>query len=395
MDLQQRVLQEIKREEVVALTQELVRIPSYYGVPGVETKVARFIADFLQREGITAATEEIFEERSNVYAALPGKAGGRSLLFCGHIDTVPPHNMEIEPFEAYLAEGKIYGRGAADMKGGVAAMLVAMAALKRAGVQLSGDVRFAGVVGEESPNTSEGARALVEKGIKTDMAIIGEATNLEIAAAHKGMEWLKIEVRGKAAHGSVPQNGINAISKAAKIIQAIETGVVPRLKQRIHPLVGSPTINIGRIEGGVLNNIVPDSCWFSLDRRWIPGETLEEVLSELQAVIDGLHAEDPELEAKIIQQPETLGRGPMEIESDHPLVLALGHAVRQQLGKEPVVKGVVYWTDGAHLSRAGIPTVVFGPGDIAQAHAAVEFVETEQLFKAAQIYALTALEVCS
>lgn len=302
--------------------------------------------------------------------------------------------MEIEPFQAYIKEGKLYGRGAVDMKGSVAAMLAAMAALKRAGVEFRGSIKFAGVVGEEAPGTSEGVRALIKRGIGADWAVVGEATGLEIACAHKGMEWLKIEVRGKAAHGSVPQQGINAITKAAKIIQALETKVVPRLKERVHPLVGSPTLNIGRIEGGVQANIVPDYCRFILDRRYIPGETLEEVRGEVQEVIAELKREDPELDAQIVPQRESTGRGPMETAVDHPLVKALQRAGADILGHEPVVKGVDYWTDGAHLVKAGIPTVVFGPGHIAQAHGAVEFVEVEQLVKAAKVYALTALELC-
>lgn len=394
MELSERVLREIQREEVVRLAQDLVRIPSYLGIPGVETGLAEYIAAYLQRQGVKSELEEIFDGRCNVYGSLPGTGRGQRLLFCGHLDTVPPHNMEIEPFAAYLDDGKIYGRGAVDMKGGLAAMLAAMAALKRAGAVLAGEVHFAGVVGEESPNTSEGARALAAKSKVADMAIIGEATSLHIAAAHKGMEWLKIEVKGKAAHGSVPEKGVNAIIKAARIIQAIEQELVPRLKDRVHPLLGSPTLNIGRIQGGILNNIVPDSCWFSLDRRWIPGETLEDVLGELQAVIDKLKAKDPELEAVLVEQQETVGRGPMEIPLDHPLIKALATVIDQQFAARPVTKGVVYWTDAAHLARADIPTVVFGPGDIAQAHAAVEYIDADQIYQAARIYALTALKVC-
>jgi succinyl-diaminopimelate desuccinylase len=394
VDIRQKVLEQITEDEVVALAQKLVRIESYYGVPNVETAVAECICDYLRGEGIASEAKEIFEGRSNAYGTLEGTGTGKTLLFCGHIDTVPPNNMETEPFEAYIEEGKIYGRGTADMKGGVAAMLVAMAALKRAGVKLRGTVKFAGVAGEESPNTSEGARALVEQGKVADMAIVGEATNLNIAAAHKGMEWLKIEVKGRAAHGSVPEKGVNAIMKATKVLQAIENKIVPKLKERVHPLVGTPTINIGRIQGGVLNNIVPDFCWFSLDRRWIPGETLEGVIREIQEVITELQKLDPDLEAKIIRQGETFGRGPMEIPVSHPLVQVVTQAATEVLGQEPKIMGVVYWTDGAHLAKAGIPTLIFGPGDIAEAHAAVEFVDIKQLYKAAQVYALTALNIC-
>jgi succinyl-diaminopimelate desuccinylase len=242
MDVRQKVLEQITEAEVVALTQQLVRIESYFGVPNVETAVAKYISSFLKAEAIDSEIKEIFDGRSNVYGSLLGQKTGPTLLFCGHIDTVPPNNMEIEPFNAYIEDGKIYGRGAADMKGGVAAMLLAMAAIKRAGVKLKGAIKFAGVVGEESPNTSEGARALVAEGKVADMAIVGEATNLDIAAAHKGMEWLKVEVKGKAAHGSVPDKGVNAIVKAAQIF-APEFITILDLAVEVSPLSSSRVRN--------------------------------------------------------------------------------------------------------------------------------------------------------
>ncbi|MEI7884655.1 MAG: M20 family metallopeptidase [Clostridia bacterium] len=390
------VLDLIKKSEVVALTQELVRIKSYLGVEGVETELAEYIAKFLQDNGMGAKLQEVFAGRCNVLGSLTDfkQVSGKRLLLCGHMDTVSPEQMEIEPFTAYLKDGKLWGRGSVDMKGGLAAMLIAMKAVHQAGIKLTGDVLFAGVVGEESPNTSEGARYLADQEKIADMAIIGEATKLGIAVAHKGMTWFKITVVGKAAHGSMPEAGINAIVYAAKIIEKINNSLIPKLAMREHHFVGKPTLNIGKIEGGMQNNIVPANCWFSLDRRWIPGETIEGLQLELEEIIRNLQQDYPELQATVIEMPETQGRAPMEIDVKHQLVEVLKAAVGEVCSTNPPLIGVVYWTDGAHLAASGIPTVVFGPGDIHEAHAAVEFVDTEDLYQAALVYAKVILEIC-
>ena len=392
----ERVLNLIKKAEVVALTQELVKIKSYLGIEGVETELAEYIANFLKDNGIGAKIEQVFDSRYNVLGSLQNftEVTGKKLLLCGHMDTVSPDQMEIEPFTAYINDDKIWGRGTADMKGGLAAMLIAMKAVRQAGIKLTGDVLFAGVVGEESPNTSEGARYLAVQEKIADMAIIGEATKLGIAVAHKGMTWFKITVIGRAAHGSMPEAGINAIVYAAKIIEKINNTLIPQLAEKKHYFVGKPTLNIGKIEGGMQNNIVPASCWFSLDRRWIPGETITDLQQELEAIIQTLQEDYPDLQALVQEMPETVGRAPMEIDVDHQIVRALEHAVSDVCLTKPTPIGVVYWTDGAHLAAAGIPTVVFGPGDIHEAHAAVEFVNTEDLYQAALIYAKVILEIC-
>ncbi len=391
---QRDVLERIREEDVVALAGELVRIPSHYQVPGGETGVARHIGDYLESRGITSRVREVFDGRSNVYGTLEGDRPGPTLLFCGHMDTVLPEGMVHPPFGAELRDGMLWGRGAVDMKGGLAAMLVAMAALKEAGVSLAGSLGFAGVVGEESPNNSEGARALVQDWPVVDLAVVGEPTDLNVAVYHKGMTWLRVHVGGKAGHASHPEDGINAIVVASRIIARLQDQLVPVLASRSHPYVSGPTLSIGRIEGGIQNNIIPDSCWFSLDRRIMPGEQQAEVIREIEEVADDVVRAFPGASFQIEEQPETAGRGPME-SGPGRLSRAFSSCGLSVTGTRLPVTGVDYWTDGTHLFRAGAETVVFGPGSISQAHSAEEFIAVSQMTQAARLYALAAMRLLS
>ncbi len=388
------VLQHIEDNEVVMLTRELVSIPSHYMVEGGETALAEHIQRRLTREGIQATTETVFDERSNVSASMMGSdEQGKRLLFCGHIDTVLPDGMDHEPFVADMKNGLLWGRGSVDMKGGNAAMLLAMMAIKRSGIELKGSLHYAGVVGEESPNNSEGAKHLVARGDVYDYAVVGEATGLKVAGFHKGMSWLKVRVKGKACHASKPKNGINAVSIASRMIVALEDELVPELAKRSHPYVSAPTLSIGRVQGGLQNNTVPDECWFSMDRRLIPGESIEGAKGEIQKTIGKVAAAYPGASFTIEEEPETEGRSALESGIDNELVDALVSEIESLTGETAQVGGVDYWTDGAHLARMGTKTVVFGPGDIAQAHASTEYVAVDQLVACAKIYARLAVNL--
>jgi acetylornithine deacetylase/succinyl-diaminopimelate desuccinylase len=390
------VLQHIEDNEVVMLTRELVSIPSHYKVEGGESDLAEHIQRRLTREGIEATTQSVFDGRSNVYASMKGnEEQGKSLLFCGHIDTVLPGGMDHEPFAADMKNGLLWGRGSVDMKGGNAAMLLAMMAVKRSGIELKGSLHYAGVVGEESPNNSEGAKHLVSRGLIYDYAVVGEATALKVAGFHKGMSWLKVRVKGKACHASKPKNGINAVSIASRMIVALEDVLVPKLAERNHPYVSAPTLSIGRIQGGLQNNTVPDECWFSMDRRLIPGESIEGATQEIRETIGQIAEAYPGASFSIEEEPETEGRSTLESGVDNELVDALAMEIEAITGEKAQVGGVDYWTDGAHLARMGTKTVIFGPGDIAQAHAATEFVAVDQLVASAKIYARLAVNLLS
>lgn len=383
-------------EELVQLTQTLIKIPSHKDTPGREKEVAEYIYNFCRENGLEAELQKVDGERCNVLAYLKGDGKGRSLMLNGHTDTVPPYNMTVDPFGAEIKDGCIFGRGAVDMKGALACMLTAMLALKRSGAKLKGDVVFAGVIGEEE--RSEGTEYIVKSGLKTDGAIVGEPSNYEYAIGHRGLEWLEIVIKGKAAHGGVPHLGVNAIEKAAVLINKIKKELYPRLEERFNEYMGPSVMNFGVIEGGSQPSTVADKCSIKIDRRYIPGETVETVLKEYQDIIDAIKAEDPEFDAEIIRMPNnmlTLDHLPLMTPPEDPIVLAVRESIKEVIGREPEITRRRGWTDAALLSNfAKIPTVVFGPGDISYSHTKDERVKIVDLEKAVDIYSRVIQRFC-
>jgi acetylornithine deacetylase/succinyl-diaminopimelate desuccinylase len=223
-------------EELISLTRNLIQIPSHKDARGREKSVAEYIYVFCESNGIDAELQPVEGERCNVLAYLRGDGSGRTLMLNGHTDTVPPYNMTVDPFGAEVVNGEIFGRGAVDMKGALASMLVSMLAIKRSGRRLRGNVIFSGVIGEEEK--SEGTEYIVKSGLKADGAIVGEPSNYEYAIGHRGLEWLEIIIKGKAAHGGVPNLGINAIEKAAVLIERIKKNLYPKLESRYNEYMG-------------------------------------------------------------------------------------------------------------------------------------------------------------
>ncbi len=373
----------IDRKEVVDLLSDLVRIPSVYprmaGGKG-EAEVAHYLADRLRALGLTPKVTDVHPGRPNVLVTIPGQTGGRHLLFEAHTDTVPPSTGQADPFVPRSEGDRLYGRGSCDTKASVAAAFSALASVlplreRRATISL------AFMMGEELGH--EGAKQLAASGFRADGAVIGEPTGLDVVVAHKGaVRWRMVTI-GRSAHSSNPKKGCNAIVKMAAVIRALEKGLIPVLKERRHPLLGPPTLCVGRIEGGLQVNIVPDRCAIELDWRILPGETWDCARKELEAVLAPARAEDPELHVEI-EEPYQSFAG-LETPLDAPIVRLAREAVRRIDGEHPV-RGVAYGTDGAELSPAGIPCVVLGPGDIAQAHTSTEYVEIQQVVKAAAIY---------
>ncbi|MBA1335479.1 MAG: Acetylornithine deacetylase [Firmicutes bacterium] len=383
-------------DELVQLTQALIAIPSHKDVPSREKEVAEYIYNFCRQNGLEAELQKVDGDRCNVLVYLRGEGSGRSLMLNGHTDTVPPYNMTIDPFGAEIKEGSIYGRGAVDMKGAIACMLMSMLALKRSEAKLKGDVIFAGVIGEEE--RSEGTEYIVKSGLKTDGAIVGEPSNYEYAIGHRGLEWLEIVIKGKAAHGGVPHLGVNAIEKAAVLINRIKEELYPKLEGRYNEYMGPSVMNFGVIAGGSQPSTVADSCSIKIDRRYIPGETVETVLKEYQDIIDGIKAEDPEFDAEIIRMPNnmlTLDHLPLMTPPEDPIVSAVRESLREVIGREPDITRRRGWTDAALLSNfAKIPTVVVGPGDISYSHTKDERVSIEDLEKAVDIYTRVIQKFC-
>lgn len=384
------------QKELIKLTQDLIKIPSHKDVPNREKEVVDFIYRFCKENELEVELQDVDGERKNVLVYLRGTGNGKTLMFNGHTDTVPPYNMTIDPFKAEVKDGYIWGRGASDMKGPIASMLISMLAIKRSGIKLKGDIIFAGVLGEEEQ--SEGTEMLVKSGIKADGCIVGEPSNYEYAIGHRGLEWIEIKVKGKAAHGGVPNLGINAISKAAKLILKIEEEIYPKLKERFNEYMGPSVMNFGRIEGGSQPSTVADWCSIILDRRYIPGEDVESVFREYQDVIDALKEEDPDFDAELIRMEEnflTLDHLYLMTDPKDPIVLSTKNAIRKVIGREPEITRRRGWTDAALLSNfAKIPTVVTGPGNIAYSHTKDERVEIKHLIDYVDVYGKIAMEFC-
>jgi acetylornithine deacetylase/succinyl-diaminopimelate desuccinylase len=296
--------------------------------------------------------------------------------------------MSIDPFKAEMKDNVILGRGAVDMKGPIASILVTILAIKRSGLKLRGDVIFTGVIGEEE--RSEGTEFLVKSGLKADGAIVGEPSNYEYSIGHRGLEWIEIRVKGKAAHGGMPQLGINAIEKAASLIERIRKDLYPELKKRFNEYMGPSVMNFGVINGGNQPSTVADECCIKIDRRYIPGETVASVIKEYQDIIDSMRSEDPEFEAEIIRMPNnmlTMDHLYLMTNQNDPIVFSVKESIKEVIRREPEITRKRGWTDAALLSNYGnIPTVIFGPGKISASHTKDEGIEVSQLIDAVEIY---------
>ena len=335
-----------------------------------EGRVADFLAAWAARAGLEVDLQAVQPGRMNLLAVL--RARGRvkqRILLAPHLDTVPAASPE--QFEPRLTQERIFGRGACDTKGSVAAMLSAVARVAAGGPRpASTEVIFAGLVDEE--HAQLGARALAKCGLKARLAIVGEPTELRVVTAHKGSLWLGLETRGRAAHGSRPELGRNAVYEMARVVSMIETVYARLLRRRRHPLPGRATINVGAIAGGAQPNIVPDLCRIRLDRRTLPGETPRAVRAELAALCAAHRFKVRVTDEKPF---DSLA---LETDPTRRLVRRLFQIAGQ---KKP--QGVDYFCDAAVLAAGGVPSVVFGPGDIAQAHTSDEWISRASLASAA------------
>jgi acetylornithine deacetylase/succinyl-diaminopimelate desuccinylase len=298
-----------------------------------------------------------------------------------------------DAYRPVVRDGRLYGRGAVDMKAALAAMVTCLEVLSAADVRFSGELVLTAVADEESG--SAGMQALTAGGTSpgasapADFAIVGEPTAMKVARAHKGAMWIEVDFEGVATHGSVPHEGVNAAYHAARFITAVESELVPRLSGRTHPVLGSATVNVGVVRGGDRPPMVPARCSVQLDRRWLPGERHAEVLDEIRGIVEELHRADPRVRGVVREMEGTSAfvHAPLECPADHPGVGLLSDTVGRCVpgAGEPI--GVNFWTDGALLAaRTGAPTVVCGPGHIAQAHSLDEWVALDQVRAATDVY---------
>lgn len=361
---------------VLALLADLVRInsvnPSYEGGQS-EAGVVNYLQEYFEHFSIETRQQEAFPGRPNLIARLPGRDSSRRLLFEAHTDTVSVSGMTIPPFEPAISEGRLYGRGSCDTKAGLAAMVHAATSLKSAGIVPPCEVWVVAAADEEF--SFRGVSRLLE-GLQATAAVVSEPTQMRVAIASKGVLRWRIQCRGKAAHSSKPQTGINAITNMARVILALEEDTA-RLRSIAHPLLGNATLNIGVIEGGRQVNIVPDLCTIELDRRLLPGESIREVLEHYRSILDpGLdaHFETPMLEDEALEtSPETD-------------LVRCALRVARELGVNPTPLGVPFGTDASKFSRAGIPSIICGPGSIDLAHGPIEYVEISQVEQAVEFY---------
>lgn len=380
----------IDRNYLHATLAELIRINSINPslVPGGagEIAIANYIADNLKRLGLEVAIHEAEPGRPSVVATLKGKGGGRSLLLNGHIDTVGVDGMP-EPFSAAIREGKMFGRGAYDMKGSIAACMAALKALVDGGEHLRGDVILTAVADEEyaSIGTAE-----VIKQVKAEAAIVTEPTEMEICLAHKGFVWLEVEVLGRAAHGSRFGEGVDANMRMGRFLAELDKLEQELRARKPHPLVGPPSLHAAILQGGTELSMYAASSKLQIERRTIPGETEAQVTGELQKIVDKLTAADPSFKATI---KTLLVRESFETPADAPIVKAITQAATDLLIKPPPYVGRPFWMDAALLSAAGIPTVVMGPVG-AGAHAKEEWVDLGSVEEMAHILAQAAINFC-
>jgi acetylornithine deacetylase len=378
------------QEQVVHLLTDLVRIesinPALVPGGGGEAPIARYVVEFLKSVGLEARLQEVGPGRFNVLGILRGSGAGKSLMLNGHVDTVGVAGMQ-EPFSARVEAGRLYGRGAQDMKGGLAAALAAVAALAR-GPKLKGNVVLAAVADEE--HQSLGTRALRQEA-RTDAAIVMEPTSLEVATAHKGFVWAEIETFGRAAHGSRPQEGLDAIAFMGRVL-----GEVERLQERLasgpqHPLLGCGSIHASLIAGGQELSSYPAQCRLSVERRLVPGENASTLAAELNDIVARLGAQDPRFQAQV-----TLGysASPLETPRENAIVQCLATCVARVTGHEAVLGTQSFWTDAALLSEAGIASVLFGPGGEGL-HSAAEYVRVDDVVLCARALAECARDFCS
>ena len=327
--------------------------PSLVAGAAGEAAIARVLVQELRSCGLDVEVQEAAHNRPNVIGVLEGRAPGRSLMFCGHVDTVGVAGMT-RPFDPVEHDGRLYGRGAQDMKGGVAAMIGAARVVAESGGLATGRLIVACVVDEE--HSSIGADALVTKW-RADAGVVTEPTDLQVAVAHKGFEWVEVETEGRAAHGSRPRDGRDAIVRMGRVLVELEALDRTLQSGRAHALVGPPSLHASLIEGGRELSSYPDRCVLQIERRTIPGESDGAGTREVADIMQRLAQRDAEFRGT---SRSMFARSPYEIPSSHELP-ALLRSAAHDCGASSELIGMSFWTDAAVLGGAGIPSVLFGP----------------------------------
>ena len=371
-----------------SLLSRLVACPSVnphgrdpHTAPYGEERLVALLDELTQAWGAETRAPEVVPGRPNFIAHWPGADPSRAIMFEAHSDTVPGDDMAIPPFKPEVRDGRLYGRGACDTKGPMAAMLLGIRRFLDGGAPPPVSVYFCSTCDEEMG--ARGARGLIASDFKPDLAIVGEPTDLSICHAHKGTLRWNIRTRGVAVHSSAPERGVNAVHHMARIVDRIHTDVAQTLRGRTHPLLGHATIGVGIIRGGTQVNVVPAACEIDVDRRLLPGEDRAEAQRELRAALDALRDELPDLDYTC---EETQYYDPFEVSVDSEPCRLVAAACRATIG-EPLFTTAPWSANAGVFAAAGVPCVLFGPGSIRQAHTKDEFIELDQVEKAAGVVA--------
>ncbi|MFN2636736.1 MAG: ArgE/DapE family deacylase [Gemmatimonadaceae bacterium] len=370
----------IQRGDAIALARTLIKIDSRNPTlapdsPG-EGGCANALAEVLDDWGFVVQVIEISPGRANVVARL-GPADAPALMLNGHLDVVGVEGMIHEPFAANIRDDRLYGRGSADMKGGLAA--VCAAAALGANETARRQVLVTAVADEE--HESLGMRALLAAGVECEAAIIAEPTRLAICPSHRGFAWFEIAFTGRAAHGSRYDQGVDAITHAGLLLADLDSFEKTRESGARHRLLGRGSLHASTIEGGVGMSTYPAACKLRIERRTVPGETAEIATQEILEACARVRRNHPDFNAQVTLITAQL---PSDVASDAPIVLRLVNAIEGE-GMVAEIEGLSAWTDAALLNAAGIPTVCFGPGDIGMAHSAEEFVAIDEIERATRV----------
>jgi acetylornithine deacetylase len=379
-------------DPTITLLRDLISIDSVNPllVPGAagEREIGEFVANQLRPAGVDVQVQPVADRRANVVGVIEGQQAGRTLMLCGHMDTVGVTGMD-SPFDPVQKDGRIFGRGSQDMKGGLAAMMSAILHLARTGALSAGRVILAAVIDEEY--ASSGADALVKQW-KADAAVVGEPTDMKIAVGHKGFEWVEITTEGIAAHGSRPADGRDAIMRMGRVLSRLEQLDRELQSRNPHPIHGTASLHASLIDGGHELSTYPDRCTLKMERRTIHGEPNHCGLEEAKRVIEALHSEDHEFKASA---------KPLFSRPPYLTPFAAGNELAKRIatnitrgGGQPVTGGMSFWTDAAILGASGIPSVVFGPGG-AGLHSVSEYVVAEDVLTCRDALIELAKDFCS
>jgi acetylornithine deacetylase/succinyl-diaminopimelate desuccinylase family protein len=365
------------------LLRDLVRLPSVNpmgrtvtGEEFYEHRVTDYLERFFIDLGVPYKRTPVAPPRDNIVAQYESPGANVTFLFEVHQDTVPVDGMTIDPFAGDVHDGKLYGRGACDVKGGMTSMLIAFARLVREKPAGAANVVLACTVDEE--HTFLGVQELMKDGYRADFAVVAEPTRLQVVDTHKGVVRWKLRTEGRACHSSRPDQGVNAIYAMAKVLPAIEEYADQLMRSTTHPRLGPPTLSVGRIEGGVSVNTVPDSCVIEVDRRLLPGEGAQKAWIDFTAHLVGLPTGSWKCDAVWMACPALEALPAPELRE------RFGRAIDSVEGRHEVM-AVPFGTDASTIAEAEIPAIVFGPGDIAQAHTKDEWIELDQIDRAAEI----------